>query len=163
MASQFFLLPNERGDGPRRGLRPLVGSLLGVVGGLLAAGGTRLPLATLPGLGAVNFFDYQSTRALLCLGVAVALALVCLVRFFRLALVGAGLLAGLLAATGLDLQRNLHDLTASAGPETAELAGKVLRATRPETGAGLLLAGCALCVLAGFVGILPRGRRDANR
>ena len=134
-----------------------MGSLLGLAGGLLAAGGTRLPLATLPGLGEVNFFDYQSMRALLCLGVALALALVCLVRFFRLALVGSGLRAGLIAATGLDLQRNLHELTASAGSDTAELAGKVLRATRLETGAGLLLTGCVLCVLAGFVGTNSRG------
>ena len=149
-------------DGARRGGRPLVGSLFGLLGGLLVVGGTRLPLATLPGLGAVNFFDYQSGRAALCLGVAVALAVVFLVRFFRLALLGSGLLAGLLTATGLDLQRSLGDLTA-AGPETAELAGKVLRATRPEVGAALLAGGCALCVLAGFAGVSPRGGRALNK
>lgn len=160
MASQFFLLPNERGDGSRRGVRPLVGSLLGVAGGLLAAGGTRLPLATLPGLGAVNFFDYQADRAILCLVLAGAMILVSLARFFRLALLGSGVLAGLLIATGLDLQRSFRDLTATAGSETAELAGKVLRATRPEFGAGLLAAGCAFCILAGFIGIRGRYWRD---
>lgn len=160
MASQFFLLPNERGDGTRRGIRPLVGSLLGVVGGVLAAGGTRLPLATLPGLGAVSYFDYQADRAALCLAVAGALILICLARFFRLALLGSGMLTGLLIATGLDLQRSLRDVTANAGSETTELAGKVLRATRPELGAALLMVGCALCLLAGFVGIRARYWRD---
>ncbi len=158
-SSEFFLLPHEGSDGSRRVYRPLVASVLGLGGGLLAAAGTRLPLATLPGLGSVNYFDYQSGRAALCLGVAVAVAVVCVVRFFRVALLGSGLLAGLLVATGLDLQRSLGELTANAGSETADLAGKVLRATRPEAGAGLLVAGCALCVLAGFVGIRSRGWR----
>ena len=138
-----------------------MGSLFGLLGGLLVVGGTRLPLATLPGLGEVSFFDYQSGRAAICLGVGAVLAVVFLARFFRLALLGSGLLAGLLTASGLDLQRSLHDLTA-AGPETAELTGKVLRATHPEVGAALLAAGCGLCVLAGFVCVAPRGGRGAG-
>lgn len=159
MASQFFLLPNERVDGGRRNLRPLVATLLGAVGGLLAVSGTRLPLATLPGLGPVNYFDYQSARAAVCLGAAALVALLCIVRLFRCALLGSGLLGGLLIATGLDLQRSVSDLTANAGSGTAELAGKVLKATRPEIGAVLLAVGCTLCVLAGFIGIRPRGWR----
>ena len=159
VASQFFLLPNERGDGSRRGLRPLVGSLVGIVGGLLAAGGTRLPLATLPGLGQISYFDYQADRAAFCLAVAGAMILVCLARFFRLALLGSGVLTGLLVATGMDVQRSLRDLTVNAGAETADLTSKVLRSSRPELGAALLMVGCALCLLAGFVGIRARNWR----
>ena len=159
MASGFFLLPNERGDGSRRGPRPLVATLLGLVGGLLVAAGTRLPLATLPGLGGVNFLDYQATRAAVCLGIGAAVAILCLGRLFRFALLCSGIIVGLLVTTGLDLQRTLRELTVSATAETADLAGKVLKGTRLEVGATLLVVGCLLCILAGFIGIRPRGWR----
>lgn len=159
MASQYFLLPHERSGaeiGTRRPGRPLLATALGLLGGGLAAAGTRLPLATLPGLGGVGYFDYQAIRAAVCLGIAVAVALCCLARFFRLALLGAGLLCGLLVATGLDLQHSVQEFTAKAGPETADVAGKVIQGIQPEIGAGMLLAGCLLCVCAGFLGLRMR-------
>ena len=135
--------------------RVLVASLLGAVGGAGVIGSMWLPLATMGGLGPVGFFDYSHPRVYLCIAAAAVVAVFSLARCFRVALLAAGVLCGLLVATGIDLVQALHE-AASEGGELTQMANSMIAHSTLRAGA-YLVSFCALaCVAAGILGSAPR-------
>ncbi len=133
----------------------LTASVLGAVGGAGVIGGMWLPLATLGGLGSIGFFDYSRARVYACIAAATIVAVFSLARCFRVVLLAAGLLVGLLAATGIDLYQALREAMSLDGGNLAQMAHQMVAHSALQGGA-YLVPFCGLaCVLAGILGSAP--------
>ena len=133
----------------------LLAPALGVVGGAGVIGGMWLPLATLGGLGPVGFFDYNHTRVYACIAAAAVVAVCSVARCFRVVLLAAGGLGGLLVATGIDLYQALHEAMSLEGGELAQLAHQMVAHSALQPGAYLVPVCGLACALAGFLGSTP--------
>ena len=144
---------NPAGAPPARPRRVLAASALGVVGGMGTAGGMWLPLATLGGLGSVGFFDYNHVRVYACVGAASLVVVFSVARRFRIVLLAAGVLCGLLLATGIDLYQALHDaMSMDGGSDLARMAKQMVAHSALQSGAYLVPFCVAASVAAGVVG-----------
>ena len=135
--------------------RLLVASLSGVIGGAGVIGGMWLPLASLAGLGSVGSFDYNHARVYACISMASLVVLFSIVRCFRVVLAAAGVLCGLLAATGIDLYQVLHDVTGTNDGELAQMARQMSAQSSLQAGAYVLPLCGIVCVVAGLLGCSP--------
>ena len=140
-------------SGPTR--RPLIASVLGIVGGAGVIGGMWLPLANLAGLGPVGCFDYNHVRAYAYITLASLVIIFSIARCFRIVLVTAGLLCGLLAATGIDLYQTLCEVMSMNDGELSQMARQLVAHSSLQAGAYILpLCGVA-CIVAGMLGSSP--------
>ena len=135
---------------------------------MLAAGAVYLPLVVVPLVGSMSYAGDNAARAQAVVVCAVAAAVGCAARWFRVALLCGGIVGGLLAASTLEGLKDLRALQEStrvppgAGEMTrqyAAMSAQTLAATHPQAGAFLLPAGCLLGIVAAAGG----SRRAARR
>jgi hypothetical protein len=145
----------------------------GALAGVGVAVGVRLPLVVLPLVDAVTFAQDNRTRAMTLVVCGLVAAVCSLARWFRLALLCQGIVAGLMLSSTLEKMRDYQQLQESAhapagsgemARQYADMTAKTLTSIHPQIGAFLLPGACVLGIVAALAGSLrvKRRRQDAE-
>ena len=121
-----------------------------------------LPLANLAGMGPVRYVDYDHTRTSACIAIASLVIIFSFARCFRLVLTAAGLLGGLLAATGIDLFQTLREVMNTNDGALTQMAQQLVAHSSFQAGAYVMSLCAVACIVAGLLGSSPLPRTSAT-